>query len=364
MEAAGVDALCCQGHYCDVWGDVNVGQLKLQALLKGLATYLPVVRELACRGSGGTISARYCYSVWLRHLVKAHEMGLAAHLHRVAELGPGDSLGIGLAAMLSGVDHYYAFDARRHAYAQRNLDVFAELVDLFSRRVPIPDEVEFPLVFPRLAKYEFPQAILTEEVLNASLQPERLGAIRQALRGTPAANSSIRIVYAAPWDDSCLMESGVIDMIFSQAVLEHVENVGATYVASYRWLRPGGFMSHTIDFKSHGLTRDWNGHWTVSDLLWKIVLGTRPYLINRLSHSAHIAEMEKAGFQIVADLKREGSPLSRRLLAPRFRTLSDDDLQTSAAFIQAVKLACRNRQHEWADSLHARTHDLTMNRDL
>jgi hypothetical protein len=126
-------------------------------------------------------------------------------------------------------------------------------------------------------------------------------------------------------------------MVFSQAVMEHVEQVDSTYAALYKWLRPGGFMSHTIDYKSHGYTSDWNGHWAISEKLWKIVKGNRPYLINRLPHSAHIEAMKKAGFQIDGEVKRNSAPLPRHKLSDKFRTLSDDDLRTSGAFIQAMK---------------------------
>src|SRR5687767_9884078 len=101
-------------------------QLRIRALLKGAATYLPIVRQYACRGSGGTTSARYCYSVWLRHLVKAHESGLNSNPGNVAELGPGDSLGVGIAALLSGADHYYALDAKAHAIPAVTLGVMEE----------------------------------------------------------------------------------------------------------------------------------------------------------------------------------------------------------------------------------------------
>jgi hypothetical protein len=271
-------------------------------------------------------------------------MGLAKGLHRVAELGPGDSFGIGLAAMLSGANEYYAFDAKKHAVPALSLKVFDELVDLFSRREPIPDEVEFPEVAPRIATYKFPASLLSDEVLAVSLKPARLDAIRKSLQGIPT-NSGVRIAYVAPWDESSLLEPGVIDMAFSQAVLEHVNHVAATYCALYRWLRPGGLMSHAIDFKCHGITRDWHGHWTVSDFSWKLVRGNRPYLINRFSHSAHIQEMEKAGFRIVTDLRRQGPPLSRDRLARRFRGLSDQDLVTSSAFIQAVKSPASAEMH-------------------
>ena len=77
----------------------------------------------------------------------------------VAELGPGDSLGIGLAALLSSAQRYVALDVVRYAANTRNLQIFEELIALFRDRAPIPDEAEFPLVRPRLLSYTFPADI-------------------------------------------------------------------------------------------------------------------------------------------------------------------------------------------------------------
>src|SRR5215813_2064256 len=89
-------------------------------LIFNAATFVPGVsalplvrRKLAQRSlgtGGGAQSARYCYSVWLRHLLHASANRLNVDPVHVAELGPGLSLGIGLAAILSGVERYYAFD--------------------------------------------------------------------------------------------------------------------------------------------------------------------------------------------------------------------------------------------------------------
>ena len=96
-------------------------------------------------------------------------------------------------------------------------------------------------------------------------------------------------------------------------------------------------MSHTIDYNSHGYTRDWNGHWTIPEYLWKIVKGKRPYLINRLPHSTHIEAMKEVGFQIVGEIKKNSASLARHKLSKKFQTISDDDLGTSGAFILAIK---------------------------
>ena len=313
-------------------------ELRMRALAKGLATRVPGLREFACRHSGGTESARYCYSVWLRHLVMAGAAGVSTRPGRVAELGPGDSFGIGLAAMLSGTDHYLAFDARPHARVDRNLSVLAELVDLYARHTPIPDDQEFPEMFPRLERYDFPGDLLPETRLAAALQSDRLEAIRRALSADPPRGSRIEITYLAPWDDASSIRPGTVDMAISQAVLEHVEDPKATYAALFRWLRQGGIMSHAIDFQSHGLTESWNGHWTLGDVTWRIVKGDRPYLLNRLPYSAHLEMIERFGFRLVTNRRYEAPPLARQALSPRFRSLPDEDLITASAFIQAAKV--------------------------
>src|SRR5437016_7019160 len=116
--------------------------VQLRPILRGLRTY--VSRHPDRKGTGGTGSARYCYSIWLRHLVQARLAGVEALPHTVAELGPGDSLGTGLTALLTGADSYQALDVVEHAQAATNLQVFEELIPLLARREPIPGPDEFP----------------------------------------------------------------------------------------------------------------------------------------------------------------------------------------------------------------------------
>ena len=311
-------------------------EVRLRALIKGMATYVPVLREYACRSSGGTTSARYCYAVWLRHLVKAGDAGLNTDPRYVAELGPGDSLGVGLAALLSGADHYFALDAKPHARYEMNLRVFEELLQLFTDRAPIPDEQEFPFTSPKLASYAFPEQVLTSERLARSLDASRVEAIRRAIREQAHGDGPVTIRYMAPWDDESVIVKGRLDMILSQAVLEHVEHVGPTYKSLHKWISPHGFLSLCIDFRSHDLTDEWHGHWTVSDFMWKLVRGNRPYLLNRLPLSAHVQELRSAGFQVVNKIGGVMPRLARNKLAPRFAGLTDEDISTGEVFLQAI----------------------------
>ncbi len=269
----------------------------------------------------------------------AHKNGLLPQPDAVAELGPGDSLGIGLAALISGADKYYAFDVVEYASNKRNIEIFDELINFFKKKVNIPDETEFPEIKPFLKSYEFPKHILTDEHLDKALKQDRIEAIRKALLHLGGANrNNIQISYVVPWTDSKVIKDGSVDMIYSQAVLEHVENLSDTYGILYRWLKPGGFMSHQIDLRCHGTAKEWNGHWAYSDFVWKMIKGKRPFLLNRHPHSIHLELLQKCGFEIICDIKfKNTTGIQRKHLASGFKNMSDDDLTTSGAFIQSIK---------------------------
>jgi len=283
------------------------------------------------------MTARYCYAVWLRHLVMASKNGLlAASPKIVGELGPGDSIGIGLAALLSGADMYYGMDVVRHAFLRKNIKLLDELVDLFARRESIPDEREFVNIKPYLDSYKFPYQLLTDELLASHLSEGRIKQIRNSLENCNSTMSMIR--YAAPWYSANLLEKESVDMIYSQAVLEHVDDLRGAYQAMYLWLKPKGCISHTIDFKCHELADSWNGHWAFSDFTWRLMRGRRAYLLNREPHSTHIKLVREAGFEIVCDEKIEmPSKLRHEQLAAPFKNMSAEDMVISDAFVQAVK---------------------------
>lgn len=314
----------------------------LKPVMRGLLTYVPAAEKRIAKSTRGTSSARYCYSVWLRHLVMAHESGLLAAPApvTVAELGPGDSLGIGLAALLSGASRYVALDVVPYADPARNLAVLDELAALFRKRAPIPDATEFPAVKPYLPSYEFPRRILAEEHLSRALATDRIAAVRRALERMNETAGEVVIAYRVPWYQTGVIERDSVDMLYSQAVLEHVDDLATTYNAMASWLKPGGFASHEIAFSAHQLTPEWNGHWTISDPVWKLIRGKRPYLLNREPASTHIGHLKRSGLQIVNEMRMQvKSDIARDRLARRFRGLSEDDLTTMAMFVQASKPA-------------------------
>src|SRR5262245_43795735 len=103
---------------------------KLQHMLKGMLTYVPTLNAWRVRraSTGGSDSPRYCYSVWLRHLVMLDRFGFKINEARIGELGPGDSIGIGLAAVLSGAARYVGLDVVPFSSRTNLLEFFNKLV--------------------------------------------------------------------------------------------------------------------------------------------------------------------------------------------------------------------------------------------
>ncbi|MDP6683018.1 MAG: methyltransferase domain-containing protein [Desulfobacterales bacterium] len=255
----------------------------------------------------------------------------------MVELGPGGSFGIGIAAMLSGVNNYYALDVVPVSRTENNLEMLKELAELLKKCDPRPRKgwPDFDLY---LNDSLFPDDILQPDLLAATLTEERIDLILSAIKDSGAGTGSIRMEYIVPWQDKGSLENESADLILSHSVMEHVEDIDKAYSAMYEWLKPGGFISHQIDFRSHGTAYEWNGYWTYSDIMWRIMNGKLPYLINRQSCSAHIDVLLKRGFEIVYLKKRyENHGIKRAELDSRWHAISDDDLKCSGLFIQAKK---------------------------
>ena len=149
---------------------------KLFRIIKGLIkAVIPISKLHIPPQTGGTTDSRYCYGTWLRHLILLNKYKKEIPAV-IVELGPGDSLGTGIAALLCGGEKYITLDYFTYGNTANNVKIFDELVVLFSNRAPVPDDKEFPFQAPYLDNYDFPADILTEEMLARSMAAERLAA--------------------------------------------------------------------------------------------------------------------------------------------------------------------------------------------
>lgn len=289
------------------------------------------------------MSGAYCYNVWLRHLIYAHMAGLNARPETVVELGPGRSLGVGVAALVSGSGRLHAVEPYDQPSIAANLAIFDELVGMFRRREPaIPYSVSGRHLSP--APCEFPYHILDEARLGKALEKSRLNAIRDSIR-----RGDGRILYhSASACDIALLNESSVDMVFSHHTLEHIEDLASLFHAIAFWLKPGGHTAHIINFDSHHGAKTWDGHWAWSELHWKLLRG-RPIVlptergrnwesINRRPLSAYVAEMAQHGLETRHVEPETAEPgLPRRKMARKFRGMSEADRTTRTVFVLAQR---------------------------
>jgi hypothetical protein len=315
--------------------------LSARLVAGGLKSYLPVRKNYT--GTGGSDSARYCYAAWLRHLVAISDAAPQLRPRVVAELGPGDSLGLGIAALLSGVERYVALDVLAHTNVGVNLAMLADLVPLFRRQEEIPGDSEFPGLYPRVSAHGFPSGVLSRLGLAPDIGNERIEAIEEAIRRSAVEDSGQSpIRYACPWP-TVTMEPGSVDLIVTQAVLQDMDHwtncdvLSAAFEAMARWLKPGGVMSHQVNLAFPD-TGNWNDHWRYGELTWRLIRGRRPYYVNRVPASEYLRLCDQFGFDVVA-LRPVAAPsqLPRGRLAGRFRELPPSDYETRALHFVAVK---------------------------
>lgn len=315
--------------------------MKAKYLLKGIIKNLPGIEFIYQfnKNTGGSGSARYCYSVWLRHLIFAYKNGLTSVPKIIAELGPGDSLGCGIAALISGAEKYYPLDVKIYSNIDENLKIFDELVILFKQKTDVLHDIEFREVRPLLDNYDFPKDIFSDEYLKNILDEKRLANIRNAIEMMNTSESSKKIIeYKVPWYEKTNIHDENIDFIFSQAVLQDVKDLEFTYRRIWQLLKKDGLQSHDIGFKSCGTSDKWFGHWMYSDLEWKIVNGRKKLRINREPYSTHKKLLKKNNFKILYEQKQFAeSTINKERLPVRFKSMTDEDLTTYSVFIQAKK---------------------------
>lgn len=320
---------------------------KLKFIAQGLVTYLPFKVEFLPSHTKQFVSSRVreitdyadiagsCYTSWFRFLVS---MGKLAPL-RVAEIGPGDSLGVGIAAFLSGANTYYPIDRFKRDSNYDNLRLLDELLKRFNTRASIPDDAAYPRAYPRLQSYEFPGALMPN--LEKNLAPERIQKIREAITQIQAGNTIGRCdeVLIQYLQDN---EEPPVDCVVSAATMEHVEDPGAVYRRTWNMLVPGGTFAHNAGLDCHSTAPLWNAQYTYSDFVWRLIRGRTMYLINRWPNSWHLESLKQLGF-IIDENKpgRLSSRLERADLAKKFKDIPDDDFTVKLMFICGHKPAWR-----------------------
>lgn len=208
----------------------------------------------------------------------------------VLELGPGNSVSTAIVAYAHGAGSTVMVDAG--SFAETSLETYRNLIHALMQQ-PCKRDLQ-PLL----------QAQSLEELLTM-VHATYLVQGLESLRTLPA--------------DS-------FDFVFSNAVLEHIflDEVDALAGELYRILRPGGFMSHTIDFEDH-LGHSLNSL-RFSQAFWEgKVVRNAGFYTNRMRVQDFCTLFDRLGFQRdVQEFKTwDKMPLEASRLHPQFQRRQD-----------------------------------------
>lgn len=273
---------------------INFREIRLRSLVGGLLSYIPGLYYWwdNRRPTGNTASSKYARSIWEFHRDNFERYSKGRRPLRVAELGPGATLATCIAALCDGVDTAVGLDVCPYAGGNQNQKMLDEL---------------WPKSGDRL-RYE---------------------EIRDAIHRLGRPQEKFILAYFAPWTDSGVLPEASVDMVFSHSVLEHVDSPGGAYAACFKWLRPGGIMSHKIDHSSHGFTHSWNGHYALPNWIWSLFRGGRPYLLNRMTPSHHRDLILAQGFEILSETLVESTNFDKSTRCALSISDSDARVKTS-----------------------------------
>lgn len=252
---------------------------------------------------------RGCFDDYFFKLgIKGSEIGAFLAGKKILEYGPGDLPGVALLMIAHGAEAVICVD-------------------------------RFPLV--RLSRKNLS---IIDDLLSTLSPTERQRAKTCFINpGSPAAGfNSARISYHIDRNGlSGLHEE--IDLVISRAVLEHVNDLPATFMDMHAAMKSDAIAVHQVDLKSHGLHQSNPLDFlTWSESLWRLMYSHKG-VPNRQRVDAFRRVIVESGFDIdlleptlLANL--EDVQAVRPDLAISFRQISDQDLRWLGFW-----LVCRKR---------------------
>lgn len=265
------------------------------------ALYLKLTHQTG-RGSDhetpATIAAYFseCLEDYARQL--GHDIkGFASFIKnkQILEYGPGDILGV--AFLL------YAYGARSVTCLDR-----------------------FPMASPRKGELAIRQLL---DSLPGEAKERALASL--VTPDDPGAGFKANCIEYHVSPKGLSGETHRYDLIISRAVLEHVNDLHATFVDMKQALKPGGICIHQVDLRSHGLHRNHPLDFlSWSPKVWDFMHSGKG-VPNRWRLDAYRHAAERAGFQIrriepIQHLSQDMVATIRPHLAERFKYVSDNDL--------------------------------------
>lgn len=282
---------------------------RLKILGKIILSRLPfgygVWRRLGLFRHGKMNQADYALGVVTHHLER---LGGSDKIKGAVclELGPGDSLSSAIIAHALGARKTYLVDVGD--FAEKDIETYRGVAQALSER--------------GVEAADLSGVSTIAEMLRA-VDAEYLTEGLQSLRDIPTES---------------------IDLIWSQAVLEHIRlrEVQEMFSELHRILKTNGGMSHRIDYKDH-LQSSLN-NLRFSEKVWESeFMAKSGFYTNRMRNAEMLGAMEQAGFELLAAEpgRWDRPPVPRAKLDRRFQALEEDDLRTKHVDVVARPVQSR-----------------------
>ncbi len=254
----------------------------------------------AAEEEGASDIARYfseCVEAYLTKLgVQPSEARSFLDGKTLLEYGPGDLPGVAALMVARGASKVYCVDRFPLVQlSEKNAQVIRDLIQgcSASERVRLAS---------CLRKPSDPTSGFAPERIEYILRPSGLSGMREQ-----------------------------VDMVFSRAVLEHVDDLTATFQDMVAALKPGGVAIHQVDLRSHGLHKQnpldflaWSAaawRWMYSEKgvpnRWRV--DTYRRIVSALA--VEVQQLEPTALAPIEQIRSV-----RPLLAAQFQGISDDDL--------------------------------------
>ncbi|MFA6012450.1 MAG: class I SAM-dependent methyltransferase [Desulfobacteraceae bacterium] len=179
----------------------------------------------------------------------------------ILEIGPGGSVGLGLLTLKHGAGKYIAIDVGNH------LKTDSKLYTDYSRLLQ-DDKLINRLINKLNGKYIFNPNIIN--ILNINQYS----------------------TYDLP-DNSA-------DIIYSNAVLEHIHDLNLCFQEMSRVLKPGGYMNHVVDLRDHIFSKDSLFFLTIPEFWLHRLFGNTGAYINRKRYSYYLRLFSKFDLKVLS----------------------------------------------------------------
>lgn len=261
----------------------------------------------------GPSDAGYSIRVFLSHFRRLHSAGFRS-ADRILEIGPGRNIGTALM--------WWAY---HHALEEKSRSV--ALWDIYANMTV--DQASLQLATKVLLDH--PDMV----ALTAELGVHGLVA---SLEAVAAGSQSPHIEYHVEPLEVFTSRGASYGLIYSQATIEHIWEIGDFWQTAAALTAPGGWHSHRIDLADHG-RRDTNYIEMLEWSPWAYWATMRfiPGAINRWRAGDHLETMTRHGLRIINAERttRDQLPVPRKYLSRRFRSMKETELRTVALDVVA-----------------------------